>query len=120
MALEDLLGRDPVELDTALLSRRITDTRDGDRRAGSIGSELCRQIARLSPSRLVMFEIAESPLFDFEMEMRKRSDGERGPVIGDVRDRARVEETFGCIGRPSCTMRRRTSSAHDGDAPVEA
>ncbi len=93
--LEDLLGRDPVELDTALLSRRITGhTVMVTGAAGSIGSELCRQIARLSPSRLVMFEIAESPLFDFEMEMRETFPTVNVvAVIGDVRDRARVEET---------------------------
>ena len=95
MDLEDLLGRDPVALDTALLSRRITGhTVMVTGAAGSIGSELCRQIARLSPSRLVMFEIAESPLFDFEMEMRETFPTVNVvPVIGDVRDRARVEET---------------------------
>jgi FlaA1/EpsC-like NDP-sugar epimerase len=95
MDLGDLLGRDPVELDAALLSRRITGhTVMVTGAAGSIGSELCRQIARLSPSRLVMFEIAESPLFDFEMEMRETFPTVNVvPVIGDVRDRARVEET---------------------------
>jgi FlaA1/EpsC-like NDP-sugar epimerase len=95
MDLEDLLGRDPVELDTALLSRRITGhTVMVTGAAGSIGSELCRQIARLSPARLVMFEVAESPLFDLEMEMREKFPTLNVvPMIGDVRDRARVEET---------------------------
>ena len=102
MDLEDLLGRDPVELDTALLSRRITGhTVMVTGAAGSIGSELCRQIARLSPSRLVLFEIAESPLFDFEMEMRETFPTVNVvPMIGDVRDRARVEETVR-LYRPS-------------------
>jgi FlaA1/EpsC-like NDP-sugar epimerase len=100
--LEDLLGRDPVELDAALLSRRITGyTVMVTGAAGSIGSELCRQIARLSPARLVMFEIAESPLFDFEMEMREKFPTVNViPVIGDVRDRGRVEETVR-VYRPS-------------------
>jgi len=100
--LEDLLGRDPVELDAALLSRRITGhTVMVTGAAGSIGSELCRQIARLSPSRLVLFEIAESPLFDFEMEMRETFPTVNVvPMIGDVRDRARVEETVR-LYRPS-------------------
>ena len=92
--LEDLLGRDPVALDVDLLHRHITGrTVMVTGAAGSIGSELCRQIARLSPGRLVLFEIAESPLFDVEMEMREKFPGlELLPVIGDVRDRARVEE----------------------------
>jgi FlaA1/EpsC-like NDP-sugar epimerase len=92
--LEDLLGREPVALDADLLERHITGrTMMVTGAAGSIGSELCRQIARRSPGRLILFEIAESPLFYLEMEMR-----EKFPtlnvvaVIGDVRDRGRVEE----------------------------
>ncbi len=100
--LQDLLGRDPVRLDTDLLSRNIKGkTVMVTGAAGSIGSELCRKIAALSPARLVMFEIAESPLFDFEMEMRERFPGISAvPVIGDVRDRSRVEEALR-IHRPS-------------------
>lgn len=94
--LEDLLGRDPVALDADLLRRHIMGrTVMVTGAAGSIGSELCRRIARLSPERLVLFEIAESPLFDFEMEMREAFPGlDLVPVIGDVRDRDRVEEVF--------------------------
>ena len=92
--LEDLLGRDPVALDAELLHRHITGrTVMVTGAAGSIGSELCRQIARLSPGRLILFEIAESPLFYFEMEMREKFPNvDLLPVIGDVRDRGRVEE----------------------------
>jgi FlaA1/EpsC-like NDP-sugar epimerase len=92
--LEDLLGRDSVALDTELLRRHITGrTVMVTGAAGSIGSELCRQIARLSPGLLIPFEIAESPLFYLEMEMRQKFPT-MGlvPVIGDVRDRRRVEE----------------------------
>jgi FlaA1/EpsC-like NDP-sugar epimerase len=61
--------------------------------AGSIGSELCRQIARRSPGRLILFEIAESPLFYFELEMRRKFPAlDIAVIIGDVRDRGRVEE----------------------------
>ena len=92
--LEDLLGRDPVALDADLLERHITGrTVMVTGAAGSIGSELCRQIARLSPVRLILFEIAESPLFFLEMEMREKFPTlGLVPVIGDVRDRGRVEE----------------------------
>jgi FlaA1/EpsC-like NDP-sugar epimerase len=92
--LEDLLGRDPVGLDADLLERHITGrTVMVTGAAGSIGSELCRQIARLSPRRLILFEIAESPLFFLDMEMREKFPTV-GMVsaIGDVRDRERVEE----------------------------
>jgi len=92
--LDDLLGRDPVALDADLLHRNITGrTVMVTGAAGSIGSELCRQIARLSPVRLILFEIAESPLFYFEMEMREKFPAlGLVPVIGDVRDRGRVDE----------------------------
>jgi FlaA1/EpsC-like NDP-sugar epimerase len=92
--LEDLLGRDAVALDAGLLARQITGrTVMVTGAAGSIGSELCRQIARLSPGRLILFEIAESPLFYLEMEMREKFPTVGlVPVIGDVRDRGRVEE----------------------------
>jgi FlaA1/EpsC-like NDP-sugar epimerase len=92
--LEDLLGRDPVALDAGLIERHITGcTVMVTGAAGSIGSELCRQIARRSPGRLILFEIAESPLFFLEMEMREKFPTlGLVPVIGDVRDRGRVEE----------------------------
>ncbi len=94
--LEDLLGRDPVELDADLLHRHVTGrTVMVTGAAGSIGSELCRQLARLSPSRLILFEIAESPLFDFEMSMREKFPTlDLITLIGDVRDRSRVEEVL--------------------------
>jgi FlaA1/EpsC-like NDP-sugar epimerase len=92
--LEDLLGRDPVTLDGALLRRDITgQVVMVTGAAGSIGSELCRQVARLSPARLVLFEVAETPLFEFELELHERFPRlPLLPVIGDIRDRARVEE----------------------------
>jgi FlaA1/EpsC-like NDP-sugar epimerase len=92
--LEDLLGRDPVALDAGLLERHITGrTVMVTGAAGSIGAELCRQIAQRSPVRLILFEIAESPLFFLEMELRRKFPTlGLVPVIGDVRDRGRVEE----------------------------
>lgn len=92
--LKDLLGRETVALDTELLHRDITEhTVMVTGAAGSIGSELCRQVARLSPARLVMFEIAETALFDLEHEMREEfPDVPIDAVIGDVRDRRRVKE----------------------------
>ncbi|MFA6148722.1 MAG: nucleoside-diphosphate sugar epimerase/dehydratase [bacterium] len=92
--LEDLLGRDQVALDAGLIERHITGrTVMVTGAAGSIGSELCRQIALRSPVRLILFETAESSLFYLEMEMRQKFPTlGLVPVIGDVRDRGRVEE----------------------------
>ncbi|MGE5188921.1 MAG: polysaccharide biosynthesis protein, partial [Gemmatimonadota bacterium] len=94
--LADLLGRDPVALDVELLRREITGcTVMVTGAAGSIGSELCRQVAALSPAKLVMFEIAESPLFSLENDLRERFPAVPiEAVIGDVRDRRRVEEAI--------------------------
>lgn len=90
--VQDLLSRDPVELDHALLRERI----EGKvvlvtGAAGSIGSELCRQIARFRPSRLIAFEIAETPLFHLEREMRVAFP-ELSLVleIGNIQDSVRV------------------------------
>jgi FlaA1/EpsC-like NDP-sugar epimerase len=100
--LSDLLGRQEVVLDTELIRRDITgETVMVTGAAGSIGAELCRQLARLSPARLVMFEIGESALFDLEREMRQAHPGLRlAAAIGDVRDRVRVEEVL-AAHRPS-------------------
>ncbi len=91
--LEDLLGREPVTLDAELLRRDITGSCvmvTGA--AGSIGSELCRQVARLMPSRLVMFDVSESPVYELELEMREMFPRlDLVPMIGDIRDRRRVE-----------------------------
>ncbi len=94
--LDDLLGRDPVQLDDAQLSgflkgKTVLVTGAG----GSIGSELCRQIARFAPARLVLVENSEHALYQVEQEFRDRHP--ELPVvaaIGDVKDEARVAEVF--------------------------
>ena len=100
--IEDLLGRDPVMLDMGLLRREITGkTVMITGAAGSIGAELCRQVAKLFPAKLVMFEIAESPLFELELEMREKFPSINiVPLIGDIRDRKRVEAVMSAH-RPS-------------------
>ena len=74
VSVEDLLGRTPVHLEEnqirgALEGKVVLVTGA----AGSIGSELCRQIARFHPAGIVGFEIAESPLFEIDREMRRPS-----------------------------------------------
>ena len=94
--LDDLLGRDPVELDATglrhwIAGRTVLVTGAG----GSIGSELCRQIARFAPARLVLFDHDE-----FAMYRISERFGEDRPelpvvaVIGDVKDAARVDAAF--------------------------
>jgi FlaA1/EpsC-like NDP-sugar epimerase len=92
--LDDLLGRDPVVLDSAglrgwLADRVVMVTGAG----GSIGSELCRQIARYAPRCLVLFEANEYALYRIEQEFRERFPAvDVRCAIGDVRDRTRVRQ----------------------------
>lgn len=87
---EDLLGRNPVQLDAASIARRIQGRVvlvTGA--AGSIGSEICRQLATFGPARLLALDIAETPLFDLENEFRESfPECPLVPTIGDVRDEA--------------------------------
>ena len=92
--LDDLLGRDPVVLDDAGLHGLLTEkvvmvTGAG----GSIGSELCRQIARFAPARLVLFEQSEFALYTIEQGLKQTFPKlDFVCLVGDVRDAARVDE----------------------------
>jgi FlaA1/EpsC-like NDP-sugar epimerase len=94
LSVKDLLGRKPVQLDEAPVKARISGRSilvTGA--AGSIGSELCRQIARFEPTCLVAFDRAESELFRVETELREAYPKlELVPALGDIRDRSRVAE----------------------------
>jgi len=94
--LDDLLGRDPVVLDTAglnewLSGRVVMVTGAG----GSIGAELCRQLARFNPGRLVFFDANELALYNLEQEFRARHAAiPQVYAIGDVKDAARVGQVM--------------------------
>jgi FlaA1/EpsC-like NDP-sugar epimerase len=96
VSVEDLLGREPVRLDDtvireALEGRTVMITGA----AGSIGSELCRQVARFQPRRIVAFEQAESELFHIHRELQSSyPDVEVVPQVGDIRDCQRVDEVI--------------------------
>ena len=93
---EDLLGRKEVNLDIDSLHEMITDklimvTGAG----GSIGSELCRQISKLSPKSICLFEQSEFNLFELERELSTQfPEITFLPFIGDIRDKERVEAAF--------------------------
>jgi FlaA1/EpsC-like NDP-sugar epimerase len=94
--LDDLLGRAPIRLDlerirTFIAGKRVLVTGA----AGSIGSEICRQVSCFNPARIVLFDNAESPLFNIHRELAN-SNPEllHTAVIGDIRDRARVAGVF--------------------------
>lgn len=94
--LDDLLGRDPVQLDVAgmnhqLLKRVVLVTGAG----GSIGSELCRQISRFAPRQLVLYEVGEYALYAIEQELQQLFPQlDIAYLAGDVRDETRLEQVF--------------------------
>lgn len=94
--VDDLLGRNPIHLDTDRIRERLAGrTVLVTGAAGSIGSELCRQIARFGPKGIVGFEIAESPLFLLDREMRAAFPGVAfHPEIGNVQNRERFSQVL--------------------------
>lgn len=95
--ITDLLGRDEIRLNTEEISgylqgKTIMVTGGG----GSIGSELCRQIAHFKPKKIVVFDIYENNAYDLQNEMKIRYGGDLDleVIIGSVRDRARVEHVM--------------------------
>ncbi|GMU21803.1 MAG: capsular polysaccharide biosynthesis protein [Phycisphaerae bacterium] len=92
--IEDLLGRDPVQLDSEGIGNYIRDkvvmvTGAG----GSIGSEMCRQIARFRPKRLLLVERMENALFEIDRGLQREfPDLQRRPCVADISDRARIRQ----------------------------
>ena len=102
IALEDLLGRDPVQLDVAGLSAMISgQTVLVTGAGGSIGSELCRQIARLGAARLVCVDVSEYAIYQLEQELREAHPQMRGVYYtANVREADRLGAIVG-TERPS-------------------
>jgi len=96
ITLEDLLGRDPVQLDDVAIADYLTGksilvTGGG----GSIGSELCRQIAMAQPKRLIIFDQGEFNLYTIEMELRNKfPDLDLIATLGDVKIEKQVDWAF--------------------------
>ena len=92
----DLLGRDSVKVDLSEIAayvkgKTVLITGGG----GSIGSELCRQIAKQDPKRLIIFDIYENNAYDIQQELvRSMPELTLDVIIGSVRDRPKVEELF--------------------------
>ncbi|MDO5103173.1 MAG: polysaccharide biosynthesis protein [Lautropia sp.] len=94
--VDDLLGRDPVSLDTGglrhmLEGKSVLVTGGG----GSIGSELCRQIARFNPGQLVIFELSEFALYRIVEDLKVSFPNQKViPMVGDIKDAVRLQEVF--------------------------
>jgi FlaA1/EpsC-like NDP-sugar epimerase len=99
VSFEDLLGRDPVNLDTNSIGHYLTDkivlVSGG---GGSIGSELCRQVTSFNPKNLVILDKTENNLFHIEMEFRHQYPHTSiTPVLGDVHNRGFLKKFFAAI-----------------------
>jgi FlaA1/EpsC-like NDP-sugar epimerase len=94
--VEDVLGREPVEVDVRSIAQYLAgETVLVSGSGGSIGAELCRQIARVAPARLILVEQSESGLFDIERELLdERGFSAVAPVLGDCGDRAKMSQVF--------------------------
>ena len=94
--IEDLLPRDKIEIDLEAVRKQLTGKRiliTGA--AGSIGSEIVRQVAQFAPERMVLIDQAESPLHDVRLMMaRQWSNIESYTVVSDICVRERMEELF--------------------------
>lgn len=94
--IEDLLGRSIVQSD----QKKFTDFFRSKKilvtgAAGSIGSELCRQLVQYSPSKLVCLDIWESGLFELDGELKNLSQDKHEIIIGNIQDQKRINEIFG-------------------------
>ncbi len=94
--IEDLLGRDPIVLNNPLVKEHINGACVLITGAcGSIGSEIVNQVANYGASKIVLFDQAETPMHDISLEMKKNHpNADIELIMGDVRNRARVEEAF--------------------------
>src|ERR1041385_2848571 len=94
--IEDLLGREPVELDTESIQNELTGkTVMVTGAGGSIGSELARQVKRFAPAKLLLVERAEFALFEIDHELRTNdSTVSLVPLVADVGDESRMRPIF--------------------------
>ena len=94
--IEDLLGREPVQLDISGISRHVEGaTVLVTGAGGSIGSELCRQLIKFAPAEMILLGHGENSIYLIERELRGLgTETILHPVIGDVQDEARLEDVF--------------------------
>ena len=94
--IEDLLGRDPIKINM----KEIASLLEGKRvlitgAAGSIGSEIMRQVARFNPYQMILIDNAETPLHDIRLELRKKwREIEAPTIIANCANKARMEDIF--------------------------
>ncbi|MBR6418325.1 MAG: polysaccharide biosynthesis protein [Bacteroidales bacterium] len=98
--IEDLLEREPIKIDNINVVREVLDkTVLVTGAAGSIGSEICRQLLQYKPKQIIMLDQAESPLYDLQFELKNNEPYKKYVdsmvfVIANVKDQPRMEEVF--------------------------
>ncbi|WP_368297501.1 polysaccharide biosynthesis protein [Cytobacillus firmus] len=95
--VEDLLGREPVKLDIDSISEKLTGkTVLVTGAGGSIGSEICRQVCKFNPEKIILLGHGENSIYLIDMELRNKYKGEMEivPVIADIQDRDRIFEVM--------------------------
>ncbi|WP_411848864.1 polysaccharide biosynthesis protein [Staphylococcus xylosus] len=95
--VEDLLGRDPVELDMASISKELTHkTILVTGAGGSIGSEICRQVCKFTPDRIILLGHGENSIYHIHQELTGlyKEEIEVIPIIADVQDKERMKEVM--------------------------
>jgi len=93
--IEELLEREPIQLDKEDISKQLSNKVilvTGA--AGSIGSEIVRQLIRFNPKKIILLDQAESPLYDMEMELHDKYEQSYEIVMGDIRNKERMENVF--------------------------
>ncbi|TJZ35590.1 polysaccharide biosynthesis protein [Priestia megaterium] len=96
--VEDLLGRDPVELDIQRISEKLTGkTVLVTGAGGSIGSEICRQVSKFKPKKIILLGHGENSIYsiDMELKVKYKDEFEIIPIIADIQDRHRVFDVMG-------------------------
>ena len=96
ISIEDLLGREPVKIDMGQVSSYIRNKKILVAGAGgSIGSELCRQMPRFNPAKLIMLDMGETELFNIDMEIKEKyPDLSLLSIVGDIRDENKIKKIF--------------------------
>jgi FlaA1/EpsC-like NDP-sugar epimerase len=93
--IEELLEREPIQLDKEDIRKQLSNKVvlvTGA--AGSIGSEIVRQLIRFNPKKIILLDQAESPLYDMEMELHDKYEQSYEIVMGDIRNKERMENVF--------------------------
>ena len=110
--IQDLLRREPIQTDLEQVRVLATgETVLVTGAGGSIGSELCRQLARLEPAQLLVVDHGENSIFDVMAELTERFPSvDAVPIIGDVRDRERMRAASSSATGPTPSSTRPPTS----------